>query len=527
MTGAGTQANPFVVATMDDFVTAIEVAGAYITLNNDIDAKDWVPTSNHQYVFACNQVDGAGYAIKNLHVHQSQYSIGILFRLSATNTTGVMKDLHWLNVYMDGVVFFITASSGRYGWSISDCTFQIELVDGKFIQQDYTVSSFYQCGIYLYCTGTDSNTITGDGNNVPCLFHTCAIEVNGVCDYKIFTGQLYNSHLTGEVTLSNPDSGGTYMAGISIFNQGDYQYAASVIDMTVHCSTTWYIWNYYLYSTCLVVNTDHLEHYTLQGATDIFISATTTQLNNATWLQNHGFDVSTHDVGFIWRDWMINNGNVRITQVDYEGHGTTLPFTVDVNTNQLFVDFSDIAINGYWATEPFSENQSGTYYFTANSFHRYKITIQADMEVGMTPMAIFYRNGTELGRTVEWSENADSYSCVFTAPDNTVRLSLRIGGRNRSDANMSGSCAINNVQIISYSDWTFTEGTLVNQSIPPVPIMGAFCNDTNLVSIDIPASVKYIGPYAFRRTLLSHVKIASDCRYFTTSFPDGCVIEHW
>ena len=59
----------------------------------------------------------------------------------------------------------------------------------------------------------------------------------------------------------------------------------------------------------------------------------------------------------------------------------------------------------------------------------------------------------------------------------------------------------------------------------PIPIdyepqvLGAFAYLTNLTSITIPSSVKHIGKYAFYKTGLQHVTLASDCTYYSTSFP--------
>lgn len=58
-------------------------------------------------------------------------------------------------------------------------------------------------------------------------------------------------------------------------------------------------------------------------------------------------------------------------------------------------------------------------------------------------------------------------------------------------------------------------------------LIGAFANAVNLTKITIPRSCKYIGEYAFRNTALTSVKIASDCTYFPTSFPDGCQVKFY
>lgn len=58
-------------------------------------------------------------------------------------------------------------------------------------------------------------------------------------------------------------------------------------------------------------------------------------------------------------------------------------------------------------------------------------------------------------------------------------------------------------------------------------LIGAFANAVNLTKITIPRSCKYIGEYTFRNTALTSVKIASDCTYFPTSFPDGCQVKFY
>lgn len=61
---------------------------------------------------------------------------------------------------------------------------------------------------------------------------------------------------------------------------------------------------------------------------------------------------------------------------------------------------------------------------------------------------------------------------------------------------------------------------------PPAP-EGAFKNATNLVKVRIPQSCSTIGRYAFEDTKLTKVTVASDCTYYNTSFPSGCVVNFY
>ena len=76
-------------------------------------------------------------------------------------------------------------------------------------------------------------------------------------------------------------------------------------------------------------------------------------------------------------------------------------------------------------------------------------------------------------------------------------------------------------------DPTVNGGMPYNKLLPEPENLGAFAHAKNLRRASIPESVKYIGEYAFRGTALTSVTIASDCEYYRTSFPDGCVIKFY
>jgi hypothetical protein len=76
--------------------------------------------------------------------------------------------------------------------------------------------------------------------------------------------------------------------------------------------------------------------------------------------------------------------------------------------------------------------------------------------------------------------------------------------------------------------WRVTDTGVLTQELLTEKIdFGAFANARNLRQVSIPKSCKKIGRYAFRNTQLSSVTIASDCVYYNTSFPDGCVVNFY
>lgn len=76
-------------------------------------------------------------------------------------------------------------------------------------------------------------------------------------------------------------------------------------------------------------------------------------------------------------------------------------------------------------------------------------------------------------------------------------------------------------------DEGFNYGIPYNMLMADIPAFGAFANATNLAVIRIPQSVKSIGAETFRNTNLTSVTIASDCTYYDTSFPEGCVVNFY
>lgn len=59
------------------------------------------------------------------------------------------------------------------------------------------------------------------------------------------------------------------------------------------------------------------------------------------------------------------------------------------------------------------------------------------------------------------------------------------------------------------------------------PVLGGFADSPNLHTVDTTRNLKEIGETAFKNTSLSSIKIARDCQYSETSFPEGCLVTFY
>ena len=76
-------------------------------------------------------------------------------------------------------------------------------------------------------------------------------------------------------------------------------------------------------------------------------------------------------------------------------------------------------------------------------------------------------------------------------------------------------------------DQNVNDGLPYHEILESVYDLGAFANAVNLRKVSIPKTVKKIGRYSFKNTKLKSVKIAKDCIYYPTSFPENCKIEFY
>lgn len=135
----------------------------------------------------------------------------------------------------------------------------------------------------------------------------------------------------------------------------------------------------------------------------------------------------------------------------------------------------------------------------------------------------YYVNPEDCSTRTDYTECSVNMSYTYT--DWTMTAD---GARARDAADIE----IPEYQVpIPLAAWRIEQG--VNDGFPLNKLMGehvdfgAFANARNLRQVSIPKSCKKIGRYAFRNTQLSSVTIARDCVYYSTSFPDGCVVNFY
>lgn len=131
------------------------------------------------------------------------------------------------------------------------------------------------------------------------------------------------------------------------------------------------------------------------------------------------------------------------------------------------------------------------------------------------------------GNGDDWTLSGVGDVVVIQAPYSTSSFTVNVGAYNKTGNSITEDITINNVTIYEHSSWKIENDKLVNTELPEVIPIGAFCNCVNLENVSIPESVNYIGPYAFYNTKLKKIKIASNCKYYDTSFPRDCEIEFY
>lgn len=143
MQGTGTQADPYIPTTWDEFVTAIGTSGAYVSLpegGGTFDMNEIAPEGLANSVSVnCAQIDGSGWIIHAPHN----------IRFYSSYSECVINDLHFDKIYYtyESAVFRI------YGGKFNRCTFTGEIAGGEYCYLFDEISALNKCSIKLSFSG--------------------------------------------------------------------------------------------------------------------------------------------------------------------------------------------------------------------------------------------------------------------------------------------------------------------------------------------------------------------------------------
>lgn len=510
MTGTGTSADPYKVTTWSELMTVLPQFGAYAVLDNDIDMKGRVITDSG-VILGCD-FDGQNHTIKNVYLNSDNMQNPELFKMYYENSFRNVKFENW---YSNGRHIFSGDSSSpsmRRMPTIENLSFSGELTDNfnshtSFVElySLYYIPIFKNCSAFIIAD--DVNGIISATNNKP-IFENSKIEVYGTCGHDIMSVTLNDSHLTGEIELTS--IGENPALNIST-SQTPMQ---SLVELVVNSIETW---EASFNGSKLLVNTTKLGNVSTTGT---FIGCNLLEQDDVTFLNEHGFVLGDVATDFSWHDYLASINKAGW----WDDNSSYVDCPYSVTDDEYTITVTDLPTERTTNTEPYLDWQTSTYYFTAEPYKKYKFVFSASLPDEVAPRYSVYSNGVGSN---DYRRSGIGYTTIIDAFDNTTKFSLQAGVRNQTDSPISGTYTIQNLSIYEHSSWNVVNGKLVNLSIPNVKPIGAFYNCGELKSINIPEDVKKIGPYAFYNTALTKVKIAQDCKYYHTSFPNGCEIEYY
>lgn len=584
MTGTGTKTDPYIVYTWSELLSTVVQEDVYVELGSDIDCKELgAITIENSYEFRC-YLEGNGHCIKNLYLYHGTS----VFYFSKNHP---ISNLTFKNIYIDynDGLFRFKSDHPMYYYlpTFINCHFNVELINNSsFIDNINThiyCAVFRKCTFHILCK--DSQFTRGrsySNDRRPILLDDCVLELYGTFRYSIFSVQLVNSYVTGEVTLAEI---GDYSPApvIKIISVGCYKYYSgefmksnSVVDLIVHNETGKESIPYMVYNNInyiddttgdymettptLFVNTEVLEDFERNtGYNGTFHACTSAQIHDETYLRSEGFVAEE-----IWENRYMRKLSLNCNRYNHQG-ASTLKEGAYINTGiintsgrRIISEFEfttanvGFAVGGYDtngdgtahgtstgssidSNDAISTNISDTYYgFVGTKFYCKGKGTPWWAYQNECPMII---NGKNVGGDMQYGMNGKIYHIKLRESDlSLLRDFIPAYDTQNNEYGMYDTA--NNVFYGSSNPnfkfesgdempFKFVDGKLIHHRETEVIKLGAFCNDSSLSIISIPRSVKKIGRFAFRNTSLTSVMIAQDCDYYDTSFPAGCVVNFY
>lgn len=258
MTGSGTQANPYIVSTWSDFITAATIStDTYIEFvpNTVIDLNNVQPEGFSSALSLAGHIDGKNSVIKNLVVND-QY--GRIFAVSGLD----MKNISFLNMRGSRKIFERRMSTSSL--TLYKCQFS-----GRLDNPDNIIymsrGSCSRCSFTLEVHGSGNVRFNWDRDY---SVQYCRIDISGTnTGNYIDIGNVNNCYITGKHSTKIEVYGNTNIVDFSAPAFGSDSFAHDILVNSSKCASI----------------------QTLPGVH----ACTTSQLKNAEYLASIGFPVET------------------------------------------------------------------------------------------------------------------------------------------------------------------------------------------------------------------------------------------
>lgn len=183
MQGTGTQTDPYIPETWDEFVTAVGTIHKYVSLpegGGQFNMNEIAPEGGIEVTIKCEQLNGNGWIIHAPH--------NVRFKGSSNeNTNGlVINDLHFLEIIFepdDSNKFMIGGGNYWYRLKFNRCAFsgQIDGYEGGYLFDN--IDKLDQCSIRLAFVGKAHKLFNGSATrSITATSVTARLDYSG-CTY--------------------------------------------------------------------------------------------------------------------------------------------------------------------------------------------------------------------------------------------------------------------------------------------------------------------------------------------------------
>lgn len=288
MTGTGTQADPYIVDTWADFVTAVGKSDVYVECAEGTvwDMNDIAPDgiSSRINIYA-KSINGNGVIIKKLYFTSN----ASFFFANSTSVTGV----DFLDSLVESGTFIYRSGSAtfqecRFSGIIQDSTFFYNTANSSAYIKRSSINLQFQGNSLLYCGYYVGNGIGGLG--LKC--QNCNVRLSGSSTNSSTITSYDSNYKYNLITFENCLISGVnpfkYLYVSWAWSSGTYSSKYSVFDIV--CSSGQSIINAPRYSSIVncIINSDKLNGATVDTAIK---KVTDDQLHDASYLQSIGFPI--------------------------------------------------------------------------------------------------------------------------------------------------------------------------------------------------------------------------------------------